>query len=72
MPLVELTLNMQTPASVAKGFTDLLVEENGKDTGLLMHTYWLIHMHADLCTYTHISRTAPSGIWRLTNVTLMI
>lgn len=53
-PLVEPTLNMQTPASVAMGFTPLLVEESGKDTDSLMHTYWFIHMHVTLRTRTHI------------------
>lgn len=50
MPLVESTLSMQTPASVASGFMPLLVEESGKDTDSLMHTYWFIHMHVDTCT----------------------
>lgn len=53
MPLVESTLNMQTPASVAKGFTPSLVEESGKDTDSLMHTYWCIHMHVTLHTQAH-------------------
>lgn len=51
--LVEPTLNMQTPASVAMGFTPLLVEESGKDTDSLMHTYWFIHMHVTLRTRIH-------------------
>lgn len=53
MPLVEPTLNMQTPASVAMGFTPLLVEESGKDTDSLMHTYWFIDMHVTLYARTH-------------------
>lgn len=43
--LVEPTLNMQTPASVAMGFTPLLVQESRKDTNSVMHTYWFIHTH---------------------------
>lgn len=52
MPLVESTLNMQTPASVAKGFTPSLVEESGEGHGLT-HAYILVHTHA--CDPTHTS-----------------
>ena len=83
MPLVEPTLNMQTPASVTMGFTHLLVDESGKDTDSFMHTYWFIHMHVNCHTHKHTitqshshnhtnAMNTPTGIRCFSDVTLMV
>lgn len=51
--LVEATLNMQTPAPVAMGFTPSLVQKSRKDTNSVMHTYWFIHTLWNEYFYLH-------------------